>query len=121
MNRLFNSLIVLTLAGVGMTSVLPKPSLAQVNSANPQEIFAPERNSDPFSSRNTDNSMGVFDLIHRAQLGSMRDPSEYATEQDQNINSAAAAFRERQRQLIQQPRQPQTPVNAVPAPTQPGN
>lgn len=119
MNRQFKALMY-TLAGVSLAAVfVPKPSLAQVNSANPQEIFEPERNGDPFSSRDTNDSMGVFDLIHRAQLGTMRDPSEYATEQDQNINNAAAAFRERQRQLMQQ--RPQTPANSSVPTIQLGN
>lgn len=119
MNRVFNSFILCAVTGVGIATFLPQPGLAQVNSANPQEIFESERNRDPFSSQSTSDSMGVFDLIHRAQLGTMRDPSEYATEQNQSINDAAAAFRERQRQLIQQ-RQPQTPVNSVPT-TELGN
>jgi len=106
-----------TVAGVGLALLLPKPSLAQVtNSADPQEIFRRERNNDPFSSQNTDDSWGMFDLIHRAQLGTMRDPNEYANEQNQNINSAADAFRERQRQLMQQSNQQQqvTPANSAP-------
>lgn len=109
-------LILGTVTGVGLASfLLPKPSLAQAtNSADPQEIFRRERNSDPFSSQDTNDSSGMFDLIHRAQLGTMRDPYEYATEQNQNLNSAAAAFRERQRQLMQQPRQQQVaPANSA--------
>ncbi|PIG92603.1 hypothetical protein [Gloeocapsopsis sp. IPPAS B-1203] len=106
-----------TVAGVGLALLVPQPSLAQVtNSADPQEIFRRERNNDPFSSQNTDDSWGMFDLIHRAQLGTMRDPNEYANEQNQNINSAADAFRERQRQLMQQSNQQQqvTPANSAP-------
>ncbi|PPS45644.1 hypothetical protein [Chroococcidiopsis sp. TS-821] len=108
-----------TAAGVGMAFLLlPKQSLAQVtNSADPQEIFRRDRNNDPFSSQNTNDSFGMFDLIHRAQMGTMRDPYEYANEQNQNINSAAEAFRARQRQLIQQSRQQQaTPANSTPSP-----
>ncbi|MBE9189235.1 hypothetical protein IQ230_02395 [Gloeocapsopsis crepidinum LEGE 06123] len=113
---LFAQIMLGTVAGVGLAWLLPKPSLAQAtNSADPQEIFRTERNSDPFSSQNTNDSWGMFDLIHRAQLGTMRDPYEYANEQNQNINSAASAFRERQRQLMQQPsQQPVAPANSVP-------
>jgi len=114
---LFAQIMLGTVAGVGLALLLPKPSLAQAtNSADPQEIFRRERNNDPFSSQNTDDSWGMFDLIHRAQLGTMRDPNEYANEQNQNINSAADAFRERQRQLMQQSNQQQqvTPTNSAP-------
>jgi hypothetical protein len=105
-----------TMAGIGLALLLPQASLAQVpNSADPQEIFRTERNSDPFSSQNANDSWGMFDLIHRAQLGTTRDPYEYANEQNQNLNSAAAAFRERQRQLMQQSnQQPATPANSAP-------
>lgn len=115
--RILSAQIVLATMAVGVASlVFSTPSLAQVtNGANPQEIFNRERNQDPFSSRNTDDSWGMFDLIHRAQMGTMRDPYEYANEQNQNINSAADAFRERQRQLMQQSSQQQvTPTNSAP-------
>ncbi|AFZ32887.1 hypothetical protein Glo7428_4445 [Gloeocapsa sp. PCC 7428] len=111
---LLTQILLGTAAGVITTFLLPSASLAQVtNSADPQEIFRRERNNDPFSSQNTNDSFGMFDLIHRAQMGTMRDPYEYANEQNQNINSAAEAFRARQRQLMQQPSQQQaTPANA---------
>ncbi|MUL38784.1 hypothetical protein [Gloeocapsopsis dulcis] len=115
--RLLNQIVLGTVAGVGLASLLlPQASLAQVtNSADPQEIFRTERNSDPFSSQNANDSWGMFDLIHRAQLGTMRDPYEYANEQNQNINSAASAFRERQRQLMQQSSPQQVaPANSAP-------
>ncbi|MES1023163.1 hypothetical protein ABN584_09710 [Gloeocapsa sp. BRSZ] len=111
---LLTQILLGTAAGVITTFLLPSASLAQVtNSADPQEIFRRERNNDPFSSQNTNDSFGMFDLIHRAQMGTMRDPYEYANEQNQNINSAAEAFRARQRQLMQQSSQQQaTPANA---------
>jgi len=116
---LLTQILLGTAAGVITTFLLPSASLAQAtNSADPQEIFRRERNNDPFSSQNTNDSFGMFDLIHRAQMGTMRDPYEYANEQNQNINSAAEAFRARQRQLMQQSRQQQaTPPNSAPSPT----
>lgn len=88
-----------------LTLVFQQPSFAQVGNPNPiQDLDTERQTDDPFSAQNNEGgSYGVFDLIHRATLGNNRDLNEYATEQNQNLDAAAAAFRAKQRQLIQQP------------------
>lgn len=97
-----NKLILGILAGIGFTlSFLPQKTLAQFDpnptgEARPADTFKNQDNTDPFSGGDNGSSMGVFDLIHRAQMGNIRDMSEYSGEQGQNIQSAAEKFRQMQ-------------------------
>ncbi|MBW4517743.1 MAG: hypothetical protein KME11_21270 [Timaviella obliquedivisa GSE-PSE-MK23-08B] len=60
----------------------------------------------------------MFDLFHRAVLGSPRSSSEFGQEQQNNIGSEASDFRQRQQELLRQQQQGNTPTNpqASPAP-----
>jgi hypothetical protein len=93
---------VLSAAGAAVV-FLPQPTWAQnssgANSAAPLQDLQTQDNTDPFSSR---GGMGVLDLIHRSQLGVSRDLNEFSLEQRQNLNDAAAEFRAKQRQLLEQ-------------------
>ena len=88
---------------------LPQPTYAQnsgaVNSAQPLQDFQTQDSRDPFSGRG--NGMGVLDLIHRSRLGTLRDLNEFSSEQHQNVTDAAAEFREKQRQLLEQQAKPE--------------
>lgn len=111
-------LVLSTVAGIGVVSLLlPQPSWADPNNeANPLKDFETQRNNDPFSSSRDDaDGFGVFDLIHRATLGNNRSLQDYSTEQNENLDAAAAQFRSRQRERIQGQDQP-TPVNPVTTP-----
>lgn len=92
-----------TVAGIGLVSLLlPQPSWAQqANDVAPLQDFDPEGNSDPFSRTDQGDSLGVFDLIHRARLGNNRSLDEYSTEQNESLDAAAAKFRQMQQQRIQ--------------------
>lgn len=126
--------LVLVVAGIGVASlVLPQTSWAddlprQVEPLNefnsnqddniprqvrPLEEFNSDQTTDPFSSRSTD-SFGMLDLIRRA-TSNTRNWDDYTRDQNEDLNSAAAEFRARQRQLIQSPQQ----VNPSPSVTQP--
>lgn len=93
---------ILSAAGAAVV-FLPQPTWAQnssgSNSAAPLQDLQTQDNTDPFSSR---GGMGVLDLIHRSQLGVSRDLNEFSLEQHQNLNDAAAEFRAKQRQLLEQ-------------------
>ena len=103
-----------TVLGVGLVSLVQPQCWAQVpERVNPLQNFGSEQNSDPFSGENEADSFGVFDLIHRANLGNTRSLSDYSTEQNENLDAAAAQFRLRQRQQIQ--RQP-SPTDAISTP-----
>jgi hypothetical protein len=94
-----------TLAGLGIASATAQPSNAQVSipsnqTTNPQNYDT--NSSDPFAQGvEQGNFGGIMSLIHKANLGSGYNP-EFFTEQSQQIDEAAAAFRARQQQRINQ-------------------
>ena len=82
----------------------PQTTFAQAsnlnnNSAQPLQDFQTKDNTDPFSGRSSGS--GIFDLIHRSRLGNGRSMEEFNSEQRQNLNDAAAEFRNKQRQLLE--------------------
>ena len=80
----------------------PQASFAQasgLNNAQPLQDFQTQDNTDPFSGRSSGSA--IFDLIHRSQLGGDRSMEEFNTEQRQNLNDAAAEFRNKQRLLLE--------------------
>ena len=80
----------------------PQASFAQasgLNNAQPLHDFQTQDYTDPFSGRSSGS--GIFDLIHRSQLGGGRSMEEFTTEQRQNLNDAAAEFRNKQRLLLE--------------------
>ncbi|MEH1818411.1 MAG: hypothetical protein V7L31_04815 [Nostoc sp.] len=103
-------LFVATAAGISFASLLmAQPSSAQISS--PTDAFpsnsTTDQNTDPFSRSNSDN-FNMFDLIHRANFGTLNWNSD---QQNEELNSAAAAFRARQQNLIrgQQKKEQATP------------
>ncbi|MEH1828393.1 MAG: hypothetical protein V7L22_24170 [Nostoc sp.] len=115
------SLFVATAAGISFASLLmAQPSSAQVSS--PTDAFpsnsTTDQNTDPFARSNSDN-FNMFDLIHRANFGTLNWNSD---QQNEELNSAAAAFKARQQKLIQgQQRQatPSSPTIILPSTTPP--
>ncbi|MBD1885214.1 hypothetical protein [Microcoleus vaginatus] len=80
----------------------PQASFAQasgLNNAQPLQDFQTQDNTDPFSGRSSGSA--IFDLIHRSQLGGGRSMEEFNSEQRQNLNDAAAEFRNKQRLLLE--------------------
>ncbi|MEG4816131.1 hypothetical protein [Microcoleus sp. K5-D4] len=80
----------------------PQASFAQasgLNNAQPLQDFQTQDNTDPFSGRSSGS--GIFDLIHRSNLGGGRSMEEFNSEQRQNLNDAAAEFRNKQRLLLE--------------------
>ncbi|MBN3944749.1 hypothetical protein [Nostoc sp. NMS9] len=109
-------LFVATAAGISFASLLmAQPSSAQISS--PTDAFpsnsTTDQNTDPFSRSNSDN-FNMFDLIHRANFGTLNWDSN---QQNEELNSAAAAFKARQQKLIQG--QQQQPTLSLPTVTQP--
>ncbi|MEH2148365.1 hypothetical protein [Nostoc sp.] len=109
-------LFVATVAGISFASLLmAQPSSAQISS--PTDAFptnsTTDQNTDPFSRSNSDN-FNMFDLIHRANFGTLNWDSN---QQNEELNSAAAAFKARQQKLIQG--QQQQPTLSLPTVTQP--
>ncbi|WP_244918084.1 hypothetical protein [Nostoc linckia] len=92
-------LFLATAAGISFAPLLiAEPSLAQLS---PADAFpsnsTTDQNTDPFSRSNSDN-FNMFDLIHRANFGTLNWNSQ---QQNEQLDSSAAAFRARQQQLLQ--------------------
>jgi hypothetical protein len=112
-------LLVATVAGISFASLLmAQPSSAQVSS--PADAFpsnsTTDQNTDPFSRTNSDN-FNMFDLIHRANFGTLNWNSD---QQNEQLDSAAAAFKARQQKLIrgeQQQASPSLPSFTLPSAT----
>ncbi|MCC5641420.1 hypothetical protein LC607_00285 [Nostoc sp. CHAB 5824] len=103
-------LFVATVAGISFASLLmAQPSSAQVS---PADAFpnnsTTDQNTDPFSRSNSDN-FNMFDLIHKANFGTLNWNPE---QQNEQLDSAAAAFKARQQNLIrgQQQATPGSPL-----------
>jgi hypothetical protein len=109
------SLVVGTVAVSVMSLLLPQPNWAQTIGVDPLQDLNSEENGDPFSGNNEGNSYGVFDLIHRARLGSGPNLEDYNSDQNQKLNTAAAEFRKKQRERLQVQQQA-TPTNPVATP-----
>jgi len=95
-----------TVAGISFASFLmAQPSSAQIS--NPEDAFpstgTTDQNTNPFSRSSSDN-FNMLDLIHRANFGTL---NWNADQQNQELDSAAAAFKARQQKLI--PGQQATP------------
>ncbi|MBN4003037.1 hypothetical protein [Nostoc sp. LPT] len=115
-------LFVATAAGISFASmIMAQPSSAQISS--PTDAFpsnsTTDQNTDPFSRSNSDN-FNMFDLIHRANFGNLNWDSN---QQNQQLDSAAAAFKARQQRLIQgqeqQPTLNNLPTTILPSVTSP--
>lgn len=73
---------------------------AQETSVDPSEnAQSGENDSDLFSNGQPSS---IHDFIHQAQLGQLRDMSEFNRDQRDTINSQATDFRTRQLELLQQ-------------------
>lgn len=62
--------------------------------------------SDVDSTFGDSDGLNMFDLMHRAQQGQIRNPYEFSEDQGELINNEAADFRTRQQEALQQ-QQPQ--------------
>jgi hypothetical protein len=106
-----NVLILAALAAMGVAPLaLPQASLAQTCSGAQALQGCPSPNErDSFSGLES-GQLNMYDIIHRAQMGTITNIDEFTAEQRQNLNSAADDFRAQQLKRIQQA-QPQAAPN----------
>jgi hypothetical protein len=98
--RSFAASLFVGLCGLGAGIVLlSAPALAQSASSDP---FRGVGSSDQDPNAFGDSGLDMFELLHRAQQGGLRDPYEFSNQQQESINSEAADFRTRQREALQQ-------------------
>lgn len=111
-----------SVVAMGITStLLPQPASALPPATNQplQEFTTPQNERDTFSSGPGDGSFSVFNLIHQAQLGNLRDMGEFSQEQSKNISDAAARFRLEQQQRLGNQQGIGTQQQALPNPQVP--
>lgn len=108
---------------------LARPAAAQSAQSLSTDPLQDVRNSSrdgasaEFSGSSGINSL--FDLMHQANFGMIRSPSQYGEDQQENLNDAAAQFRKQQQQRFGQPSTGATGTATgttmqMSAPTQPG-
>lgn len=72
--------------------------------------------SDVDSTFGDSDGLNMFDLMHRAQQGQIRNPYEFSQDQGDLIHNEAADFRTRQQEALQQqqPQETQQPAHTNP-------
>lgn len=103
------SAFVSTVAIALSSTVIPQAASAQIAPGSGSATSFPDS-----SRQNERNSMtggfggddfSIFDLIHRSQLGTLRDINEFSQEQNQNLTTEAEKFRLEQRRRLGTPPQ----------------
>lgn len=112
-----NGLILAALAAIGVAPLaLPQASLAQTCSDAQTLQGCPSPNERDSFSGLENGQLNMYDIIHRAQLGTLSNINEFTAEQRQNLNSAADDFRTQQLKRIQQAQPQAAPNEPAPAP-----
>ncbi|QNP28726.1 hypothetical protein [Cylindrospermopsis curvispora] len=96
MNKYFlmGKLLLACGAGIGLiSSFAPQPSFANI--ANTSQPLSSPDNTNPLAN---DSGLDMFNIIHRLNFGPLNwDPNQ----QNQQLEDAAAAFKARQNQILQ--------------------
>ncbi|OKH15972.1 hypothetical protein [[Limnothrix rosea] IAM M-220] len=74
--------------GLAIASALTAPSLAQSNN---EDIYQESESSSIYGGNDNFNP---FDLIHNSRLNNGRDPEQFKAESGENIDNAAANYRQ---------------------------
>jgi hypothetical protein len=105
-------------AMIGLVAGLSQSASAEeVNVAQPQDIFQDQQNNDPFSGRSGNQASSVMDLVHRAQQAGSLSYEDFQSQQQENLDSATAGFREAQKKRLSGS---QTPPVVAPSPVPTG-
>jgi len=105
------------------SAILPQTASAQpTDRVQPLQDFNTQQNEvDPFTGSAGGGGFSVFDLIHNSRLYNSRDINDFTTESRQNIDDAAAQFRQQQLQRLGNPASPVTPETTPPTPSEQPN
>ena len=101
--KILTKIIFSTLTTGIITIFLPQPTFAQPyesNTVNPLQDLQTVDNPDPFTGS---GGLDMFDIIHNSRLGNNRNMKEYMIEQRDSLDNAATQFRNKQKQLLQEP------------------
>ncbi|MGD1805277.1 hypothetical protein ACP6PL_07520 [Dapis sp. BLCC M126] len=115
--KLFTKILFSTLTTGIITIFLPQSTFAQFyenDTVNPLQDLQTIDNPDPFTGSGS-SGIDMFDIIHNSRLGNNRNMKEYMIEQRDSLNDAATQFRNKQKELIQQPQNTagDTPASAT--------
>ena len=101
--KILTKIIFSTLTTGIITILMPQPTFAQPyesSTVNPLQDLQTVDNPDPFSGS---GGLDMFDIIHNSRLGNNRNMKEYMIEQRDSLDNAATQFRNKQKQLLQEP------------------
>ncbi|MGK7921982.1 MAG: hypothetical protein AB4080_18460 [Trichodesmium sp.] len=101
--KIFTKIIFSALTTGIITIFLPQPTFAkpyESNTVNPLQDLQTVDNPDPFTGS---GGLDMFDIIHNSRLGNNRNMKEYMIEQRDSLDNAASQFRNKQKQLLQEP------------------
>jgi hypothetical protein len=85
----------------------PNATQAQTSTVQPLEDFQTRDNRDPFSSSGGSGvTPGLYQILHKAIQNNGVSQEEFTSDNDKNLNDAAAVFRARQQNMLQQTQQP---------------
>lgn len=103
-----------TLSVLGASVLLLSTLPAAAQSAN-----SLNRGSDVDSTFGDNDGLDMFELMHRAQQGQIRNSYEFSEDQQESINNAAADFRTRQLEAVEQQQSQDSvqPAETNPVPT----
>lgn len=99
-----------TLGAIALTALMLPESAAAEETNRASDLLEPQiqLQKNPYESTSGEGQqMDVFDLIHRAQFGTTRSMQEFNLQQRESINDAAADFRSRQLEMLQNNQQPE--------------
>ncbi len=97
-------------AAIALSMSLTPASQAQTSDDAQSEVFPSSEPGNGFGS----SSFSPFDLIHRATMGTLRDPSQFRESTARDLNEAAAEFRRQQLERLQNPATPPAAEDAAP-------
>lgn len=113
-------ILVGSIVGLGvLLTVAPLPTLAQAQRIEPLEDLRTKDGSDFFNGRGNGQSSGIMNFIQNAIIGTPKSSDEFASEQQENFNDAAAQFRKQQAERLR--RQQAAPTPSTPMTTPPSN
>ncbi|MGC9505459.1 hypothetical protein [Baaleninema sp.] len=95
----------LILAALGILTPLNTHAQTEVNTYNEpisNDPFADDANAGDRSQFEAEGGLNMFDIIHRANMGSEMSFDEFVAGQEAELDNAAQSFRDRQLQLIRQ-------------------
>ncbi len=97
-----NSVAIAVLTGVAIVPALSPSVLAQSTPPNAiQDLQTQDGPRDPFSNRGNPQG-GLYDLIHQAQMGNLRNIQDFSAEQGEVLDEETARFRAAQQERLKQ-------------------